>query len=623
MSNKVQQIIEIITKGAKKSEKEVKGVSGGLNDLAKSAAKAAGAYFGARALLDGVQKSVNLFAQQELAEKKLRFAAGASTDQLIKQAKALQQSTRFGDEAIIAQQAYVKSLGISTIQTKEIIAASVDLAAAMGISLESAVMNTTKTLSGMQGELGEKLPAAFKELTAEQLKAGEGIEFIREQFRGTAEEETDTLTGALDQMKNAFCDLGETVGEKLAPDIIALAKSFKDLISLDPSEEAEKEKNKFVELTEVLKDVNVSNSTRQSVIKTLKTEYVDYLGDLDLEKATLEDINKLQEDQVKQMEDRITQMIVAENLQEITEKIKRAELKLVEQELFAKKDLSDMDAGFNKTRLETDQILANATLPNMRESIELLKQERDEIQKVNDAYIEQQGAKQNASENVDVDVEANGTATGTFDFDFDEDTQSSFDAYSEAMFNKMVVDEVARQNEEENLRLRKEFIETYPEEAAQLNMLTDEQMKFNRLKKQLSEESKAFKIKETLMNTFEGANALYKGYVSTYPPPIGQILGAAAYVATIAKGKKDIQQIRKAQYGADFVTDGPQMMMVGEGSGPERVQVTPLVDENRDGPQGQGITLNISGNVLHDSFVEDSVVPQIREALRMGENLGA
>jgi len=78
-----------------------------------------------------------------------------------------------------------------------------------------------------------------------------------------------------------------------------------------------------------------------------------------------------------------------------------------------------------------------------------------------------------------------------------------------------------------------------------------------------------------------------------------------------------------AQYGADFITDGPQMMMVGEGSGPERVQVTPLVDENRDGPQGQGITLNISGNVLHDSFVEDSVVPQIREALRMGENLGA
>ena len=77
-----------------------------------------------------------------------------------------------------------------------------------------------------------------------------------------------------------------------------------------------------------------------------------------------------------------------------------------------------------------------------------------------------------------------------------------------------------------------------------------------------------------------------------------------------------------AQYGADFITDGPQMMMVGEGSGPEHVQVTPLSDPNIDGPQGQGITLNISGNVLHESFIEDSVIPQIREGLRLGENMG-
>ena len=77
-----------------------------------------------------------------------------------------------------------------------------------------------------------------------------------------------------------------------------------------------------------------------------------------------------------------------------------------------------------------------------------------------------------------------------------------------------------------------------------------------------------------------------------------------------------------AQYGADFITDGPQMMMVGEGRGPERVQVTPLEDPNLEGPQGQGITLNISGNVLHESFIEDEVIPQIREGLRLGENMG-
>ena len=64
------------------------------------------------------------------------------------------------------------------------------------------------------------------------------------------------------------------------------------------------------------------------------------------------------------------------------------------------------------------------------------------------------------------------------------------------------------------------------------------------------------------------------------------------------------------------------MMMVGEGSGPEHVQVTPLVDENINGPQG-GVTLNIQGSVIGtDEFTEDVLMPQIREGLRLGENMG-
>ena len=77
-----------------------------------------------------------------------------------------------------------------------------------------------------------------------------------------------------------------------------------------------------------------------------------------------------------------------------------------------------------------------------------------------------------------------------------------------------------------------------------------------------------------------------------------------------------------AQYGADFVTSGPQLMMVGEGSGPERVQVTPLVDENINGPQGGGITLNISGNVMSEEYTEEVIIPQIKEGLRLGGDIG-
>ena len=133
------------------------------------------------------------------------------------------------------------------------------------------------------------------------------------------------------------------------------------------------------------------------------------------------------------------------------------------------------------------------------------------------------------------------------------------------------------------------------------------------------EEQEFSSAKQAISNSRAKAEAtLVTKIMNSTPFPLNLILakGAGAMVDKLFAG------ITAAQYGADFVADKPQLMMVGEGSGPERVQVTPLADPNIDGPQGQGITLNISGNVLHESFIEDSVIPQIREGLRLGENIG-
>ena len=221
------QHIQVKTTGAKKSQKALKGVNSGLKDMAKKAGLAAAAYFGSQALLGAIKSSIDLFGKQELAEKKLRFAAKGMTDALIRQANALQQNTRFGDEQIIAQQAYLASLGLTQEQIEDTISASVDLAAATGMTLESAVLNTSKTLSGMAGELGEKLGPEFRELSQEALKAGEGIKFIAEQFGGTAQADAQSFTGQLDQMKNAVGDAQEALGEALAPVVTKVAKALK------------------------------------------------------------------------------------------------------------------------------------------------------------------------------------------------------------------------------------------------------------------------------------------------------------------------------------------------------------------------------------------------------------
>ena len=107
-----------------------------------------------------------------------------------------------------------------------------------------------------------------------------------------------------------------------------------------------------------------------------------------------------------------------------------------------------------------------------------------------------------------------------------------------------------------------------------------------------------------IINAYAGFNkALAQGGV------LGLITGAsvlASGLANVLTIQNQINEMQGAKYGADFITSGPQMMMVGEGSGPEHVQVTPLADSNINGPQGGGaVTINISGGVVQEDYVRN------------------
>ena len=58
------------------------------------------------------------------------------------------------------------------------------------MTLESAVKNLAKTFGGLTGELGESIPK-LKELTTEQLKSGEAVKFVLENYKGYAETAAD------------------------------------------------------------------------------------------------------------------------------------------------------------------------------------------------------------------------------------------------------------------------------------------------------------------------------------------------------------------------------------------------------------------------------------------------
>ena len=123
---------------------------------------------------------------------------------------------------------------------------------------------------------------------------------------------------------------------------------------------------------------------------------------------------------------------------------------------------------------------------------------------------------------------------------------------------------------------------------------------------------------EAINTAWDMAGQAYTYGAKTGGPWLGAVYGGLALSAGLAYAKN----IKKAQYGADFIADSPQLMMVGEGSGPEHVQVTPLSDPNIDGPQGSGMTINIQGSVIGtEEFTEEILMPQIKEGLRLGNTL--
>jgi len=156
---------------------------------------------------------------QVQAETRLLTALKGREDiqrRLMAQAAELQSRSTFGDEEVIAQQAYLASLGMTERQINDVIEASAQLSVATGMTLESAVKNLAKTYGGLTGELGESIPA-LKSLTAEQLKSGEAVKYILENYQGYAEAATQSGTGSMRQLKNQLGDLAEQLGMILMP----------------------------------------------------------------------------------------------------------------------------------------------------------------------------------------------------------------------------------------------------------------------------------------------------------------------------------------------------------------------------------------------------------------------
>jgi hypothetical protein len=127
---------------------------------------------------------------------------------------------------------------------------------------------------------------------------------------------------------------------------------------------------------------------------------------------------------------------------------------------------------------------------------------------------------------------------------------------------------------------------------------------------------------QAIADTYAGANKAFAQ---------GGFLGFATAAAIIASGLANVvnisQQLGEIQSfatGGDFITSGEQLIRVGDNpSGRERVQITPLGgDPAPNAPSGGSVTVNVSGNVMSQDYVEGELAEQIKEAIRRGNDFG-
>ena len=220
--------INITTKGAAKSKNEIKGLDSAISTMGKAVGIASAAYFGAKGLISGFSSVINLAGEQERAEKSLEVALGRTSTALLDQASALQQVTTFGDEAIIGVQASIGAFLDSEEQIKKATEATLDIAVAMGMDLKSAGDLVAKTLGSSTNAMSrygiEVVGAVGSTERLESLTNN-----VANLFGGQASAQAKTLTGSIEQMKNALGDAGEVIGELFAPTVIAVAKGIKTL----------------------------------------------------------------------------------------------------------------------------------------------------------------------------------------------------------------------------------------------------------------------------------------------------------------------------------------------------------------------------------------------------------
>jgi len=494
-----------------------------------------------------IGKLVKAHGEQEISERKLQTAIGRRSRALLEFASAQQQVTVFGDEETITAMSLLGAYTDNEEQIKKLTKASMDLASAKGMDLKTATDLVAKSVFSSTNALSRYgITIEGAEGSTERLESAVGS--LGRLYGGQATEQANTMSGALEQSKNAIGDTAEAIGALLSPAITTMARGFTG------ASEA---------VTKYLTQLRLSRTELEGVVDVDKREEV-LLAKIAKTKA---DIAK-GESGLRGHAGRL-----AEN----REKLIRLEEQLaINRESlfhFSKQELAVLDELEKKhgTRL---QMLA-------------------EQQQATHDFA--QGAGQDQQQLYNIWDEGSLVLQNVaLDTDF---------------VNQMIEDNIIA-NEKQTEGFSKTAREISKSDHNRQEALQNERKEMI-LTASLNQKSAKDTMKAVLRAEMgKSIGVLITKILSRYPFPwnVAMATGAGA----IATGLFD-QTVQKFAKGGDFVTNKPELIMVGE-AGREHVQITPVDRPEERAMKGSEINVNIHGGIVQEDYVVNELLPAINKA---------
>jgi len=168
------------------------------------------------------EKLIGAWAVAERAQTQLNFAVKTSTSlyggaagRLSEFAEQMKDLAGIDDDLIKSQLGVAATFGLTEQQMKDVMTAALNLSSMGIVSLEQAVRGLSGSFDGNIGMLGRYVPS-LKDLTKEQLAAGDAVKLVNENFKGMAEALGDTLSGKIAKLQISFGDLQEQMGRALS-----------------------------------------------------------------------------------------------------------------------------------------------------------------------------------------------------------------------------------------------------------------------------------------------------------------------------------------------------------------------------------------------------------------------